>query len=69
MISITILVLISFIALKIYQIARVPKELKNIPKLSFLKLLIHIFTNAGPDKRWENSREIFEKEGIGRVTF
>lgn len=53
-----ILVLISFIAFKIYQITRVPKELNNITKLSFLDLFIQIYTNSGPDRRWKDTRDI-----------
>ena len=64
---IVVLTLISFIAFKIYQSTRVPEGLKDVPTLSFLDLLIAIFTNAGPDKRWEDTREILEKEGIGKV--
>src|SRR5581483_12246236 len=67
---IIILTLISFIAFKIYRNRRVPEGIKNVPELSYLNTLIHIFLNkAGPDKRWENSREILEKEGIVRVIF
>ena len=61
---IAILALISIIAFKIYQITRVPKELKNVPTLSFLDLFITKFLNCGPDKRWEDTRDTFEKEGI-----
>ena len=66
---IAILILISFIAFKIYQSVRVPEGLKNVPTLSFLDLLNFIVTNAGPDKRWEDLREILEEEGIGKVLF
>jgi hypothetical protein len=62
-----LLTLISIIAFKIYQSIRVPEGLKNVPTLSFLDLLIAIFTKAGPDKRWEATRETLEKEGIGKV--
>lgn len=61
---IEVLILISFIALKIYQ-----STSKNVPTLSFLDLLNLIITKAGPDKRWEDSRKILEKEGIGKVIF
>ena len=64
-----ILTLISFIAFKIYQSIRVPEGLKNVPTLSFLDLLNLIITKAGPDKRWEDSRKVLEKEGIGKVIF
>ena len=63
-IVIAISALISYIAFKIYQSIRIPEELKNIPTLSFLDLIKY-----GADKRWENSREILEKEGIGKVIF
>jgi hypothetical protein len=65
---IIILTLISFIVYKIYQKTRVPKGLENVPTLSFLTVVIDMFTNAGPDKRWENSKELVEKEGIGKVS-
>ena len=61
---IAILSLISFVTFKIYQSVKVPEGLKNIPTLSFLDLIKY-----GADKRWENSREILEKEGIGKVIF
>ena len=37
--------------------------------LSFLDLFIQLVTNAGPDKRWEATRDILEKEGIGKVIY
>ena len=62
---IAVLALLSFIVLKIYQSSRVPKGLKNVPTLSLLDLFIEFLTKAGPDKRWEHSRDTLEKEGIG----
>ena len=59
--------MILFIAIKIYQSTRVPEGLKNVPTLSFLDLLNLIITKAGTDKRWEYSRDILEREGIGKV--
>jgi hypothetical protein len=67
MFFIAILILISFIDFKIYQSISVPDGLKNVPTLSFFELLIAVFSKAGPDKRWENTREILENEGIGKV--
>ena len=62
--------MISFIAFKIYQKRRrVPEGIKNVPTLSYMNFLIQLFKKSGPDKRWENAREILEKEGIGRVIF
>ncbi|PKK73770.1 cytochrome P450 [Rhizophagus irregularis] len=66
---IVVILVLSFIAYKIYQKTRVPEGLKNIPTLSFLDLLIEIFTKVGPDKRWENTRDVLEKEGIGKLWF
>ena len=66
-IVIAISALISYIAFKIYQSIRVPEELKNIPTLSFFNFLNSIVNNGGSDKSWEDSREILEKEGIGKV--
>ncbi|RIA97960.1 cytochrome P450 [Glomus cerebriforme] len=66
---IVILVLISFIAFRFYQKIRVPEGLKNVPTLSLLDLLIEMYNKVGPDKRWEDIREILEKEGIGRIWF
>ncbi|GBC01637.1 hypothetical protein RclHR1_04270015 [Rhizophagus clarus] len=63
------LILISFIAFKFYQAIRVPKGLKNIKELSFFDLFIQIYANDGPDKRWEDTREILDNEGIGRIWF
>uniref|UniRef100_U9SLT0 Uncharacterized protein n=1 Tax=Rhizophagus irregularis (strain DAOM 181602 / DAOM 197198 / MUCL 43194) TaxID=747089 RepID=U9SLT0_RHIID len=48
-----ILLVVSFITFKFYQLTKVPKGLKNVPTLSFLDFLITIYINAGPDKRWE----------------
>jgi hypothetical protein len=62
-----ILTLIVFVAFIFYQKIRVPEGIKNVPTLSYLDLLIHVFTKGGPDKRWEISREVLEKEGIGKV--
>jgi hypothetical protein len=67
-ILIAILALISFVAFKIYQLTKVPRGLKNIPTLSFLDYLISIINKSGPDRRWEYSREILEKEGIAKVS-
>ncbi|RIA94749.1 cytochrome P450 [Glomus cerebriforme] len=64
-----ILVLVSFIIFKIYQKTRVPEGLKNVPTLSFLVLLTEIYNKVGPDKRWEDIRDILEKEGIGKLWF
>ena len=64
---IVVILALSFIAYKSYQKTRVPEGLKNIPTLSFLDLLIEIFTKVGPDKRWENTRDVLEKDGIGKV--
>ena len=66
-ILIAILALISFIAFKVYQVTRVPKGLENVPTISFLRIVIEIFTKTGADKRWENMRGLIEKEGIGKV--
>ncbi|CAB5392950.1 unnamed protein product [Rhizophagus irregularis] len=66
---IVVILVLSFIAYKIYQKTKVPEGLKNIPTLSFLDLLIEIFTKVGPDKRWENTRDVLEKEGIGKLWF
>ncbi|PKC66595.1 cytochrome P450 [Rhizophagus irregularis] len=66
---IVVILVLSFIAYKIYQKTRVPEGLKNIPTLSFLDLLIEIFTKVGPDKRWEDTRDVLEKEGIGKLWF
>ena len=62
-----ILILISFIIFKIYQKTRIPDGLKNVPTLSTLKFITENFTKASPDERWENIREVLEKEGIGKV--
>ncbi|CAG8534620.1 3514_t:CDS:10 [Funneliformis mosseae] len=64
-----ILVFISFIAYKVYPKFRVPEGIKNVPTLSFLKLVSAIFSNGGPDKRWEITRKVLEKEGIGKLWF
>ena len=64
-----ILILISFIIFKIYQKTRVPNGLKNVPTLNTLTFITQVFTKASPDKRWESSRDILEKEGIAKVTF
>ena len=66
---IAISILISFVAFKIYRSIRVPEGLKNVPALSFFNVLIATITKAGPDKRWEDTRKVLEKEGIGRVIF
>ncbi|RIA90090.1 hypothetical protein C1645_738110 [Glomus cerebriforme] len=66
---IIILVLVSFVAFRIYQKIRVPEGLKNVPILSYLNLLTAIYNKVGQDKRWEDTREIFEKEGIGKLWF
>jgi hypothetical protein len=62
-----VILTLAFIAYKIYQKTRVPEGLKNVPTLSFLNLLIEIFTKAGQDKHWEDTRDVLEKEGIGKV--
>ncbi|CAG8539253.1 13865_t:CDS:10, partial [Funneliformis caledonium] len=54
---------------KVYPKFRVPEGIKNVPTLSFLKLISAIFSNEGPDKRWENTRKVLEKEGIGKFWF
>jgi hypothetical protein len=64
---ITILALISFISFKIYQSVRVPKELKDVPTLSFLNIVKSIIAKSGQDKIWESMREVLEKVGIGKV--
>ncbi|CAB4414962.1 unnamed protein product [Rhizophagus irregularis] len=64
-----ILLVVSFITFKFYQLTKVPKRLKNVPTLSFLDFLITIYINAGPDKRWEYNRETLEKEGIAKAWF
>ncbi|CAI2180437.1 8808_t:CDS:10, partial [Funneliformis geosporum] len=64
-----ILVFISFIAYKVYQKVRVPEGLKNVPTLSFVSLVLAIFSDKGPDNRWEFMRKILEKEGIGKIWF
>ncbi|GES99836.1 cytochrome P450 [Rhizophagus clarus] len=64
-----VILTLSFIAYKIYRTIRVPEGLKNVPTLSFLDLLIGIFTKVGPDKRWEYTRDTLEKEGIGKLWF
>ncbi|GBB91360.1 hypothetical protein RclHR1_01860014 [Rhizophagus clarus] len=66
---IIILILIPLITFKIYQKIRVPEGLKNIPTLSFLNLVIAIFAKHGMDKRWEDIREVLEKDGIGKIWF
>jgi hypothetical protein len=65
---IIILTLISFIVYKIYQKTRVPKGLENVPTLSFLTVVVQMLTNAGADKRWESTKDLVEKEGIGKVS-
>ncbi|CAI2183479.1 2509_t:CDS:10, partial [Funneliformis geosporum] len=65
----TILVFISFIAYKIYQTFRVPEGLKDVPTLSCLKLFKSMLSIEGPDKRWEDTRKILEKDGIGKFWF
>ena len=65
--SILVLILISFIAYKIYQKIKVPEGLKNVPTLSFLELVVAMYNKVGMDKRWEDMREDLEKEGIGKV--
>lgn len=62
-----VILALSFIAYKIYQKIKVPEGLKDVPTLSFLDLLVEIFTKVGPDKRWEDTRDVLEKEGIGKV--
>ena len=62
-----ILILISFVAFKIHQSVKVPEGLKNVQALSFVELLVAIFTGAGPAKRWEGMRKVLEEDGIGRV--
>ena len=62
-----ILILVSFAIFKFYQKTRVPVGLKNVPTLSTLKFITETFTKASPDERWENIREVLEKEGIGKV--
>lgn len=66
---IVLLILISFIAFKIYQKTRVPKGLKNVSTLSFLDLAIAMLASYGLDKRWEDMREVLEKDGIGKVIY
>jgi hypothetical protein len=66
---IIILILISFITFKIYQKTRVPERLRNIPTLTFSKWVIGTISGVGPDKLWEDAREILEKEGIAKVIF
>ncbi|GET03485.1 cytochrome P450 [Rhizophagus clarus] len=63
---VAILALIAFIASKIYQLIKVPKGLENVPTINYLSFFV---TMVGPDKRWETSREILEKEGIGKAWF
>ncbi|RIA87172.1 cytochrome P450, partial [Glomus cerebriforme] len=48
---------------------RVPEGIKNVPTLSFISLLSEIYYEVGLDKRWEDTREILEKEGIGKTWF
>ncbi|GES99837.1 cytochrome P450 [Rhizophagus clarus] len=66
---IIILTLISFIAYKIFQKSRVPKGLENVPTISFLKTVTQMLNKIGPDRRWENSKELLEKEGILKLWF
>lgn len=69
---ILIIAFLAYLVLKIvrfFQNLRVPEGIKNVPTFSYLDLLFHIFTKGGPDKRWENTRRVLEKEGIGRVIF
>lgn len=66
---IAILILIFFIAFKIYQRVKVPEGLENAATLSFLDIIIAIYNKEGPDRRWEATREIIEKEGIAKVLF
>lgn len=66
---IAILILIFFIVFKIYQRVKVPEGLENVPTLSFLDIIIAIYNKEGPDRRWESTREIIEKEGIAKVLF
>lgn len=67
---IAISILIFFIAFKIYQRAtKVPEGLENVPTLNFLEFLVAIYNKEGPDKRWESTRDIVEKEGIAKVLF
>ncbi|RIA87168.1 cytochrome P450 [Glomus cerebriforme] len=56
-------------SLKIYQKTRVPKGLKNVPTLSFFKIVTRLLSKSGPDKRWEDVHEILEKDGIAKFWF
>lgn len=62
-----LLILILLITFKIYQKIRVPEGLKNVATLSFLDLAIALLASHGLDKRWEDMREVLEKDGIGKV--
>ncbi|CAI2177351.1 1454_t:CDS:10 [Funneliformis geosporum] len=65
----TILVFISFIAYKIYQKTKVPEGLEDVPTISYFGIFKSMFYNEGPDKRWEDSRQVLEKYGIGKFWF
>ncbi|CAG8697785.1 5610_t:CDS:10, partial [Funneliformis mosseae] len=54
---------------KIYQSIRVPEGLKDVPTLNYFGYIISLLSNEGPDKLWENSQKVLEKEGIGKVWF
>ncbi|CAG8571590.1 15332_t:CDS:2, partial [Funneliformis caledonium] len=47
----------------------VPEGLKDVPTLSYFGYIISLLSNEGPDKLWENSQKVLEKEGIGKVWF
>ncbi|CAI2198282.1 16238_t:CDS:2, partial [Funneliformis geosporum] len=54
---------------KIYQKFRVPEGLKDVPTLNYFGFLASLILNKGPDKIWEESRNILEKNGIGKFWF
>ncbi|GES99830.1 cytochrome P450 [Rhizophagus clarus] len=58
-----------FLTYKFYKFYRKLSVLKNVPTISFLNVLIHLITKAGPDNRWRYSREILENEGIAKFWF
>lgn len=66
---IILLLIIVFIILKFYQFYKKINALKNVQTISYLNILKHLLTKAGPDSRWKYSREVLENEGIAKVIF
>ena len=46
-----------------------PEGLKNVLSISSYKWFSAMFSGAGPERNWNNTREIFEKDGIGKVIY